>query len=153
MRFSRLVALVASVACIALPTARASSPNFSGTVLQGDGTPVAGVHLRLRNVADGPIVGQTVSDKNGAFSFDVSEPGLYMVEAVDGDDVRTVSRPVLFTDSPITTDVMLPELNVRANFFSNSASFTSAVPLLAAAAGVGIYAWTISQGAALSPER
>ena len=53
-------------------------------MLRKDGTTAADVRLRLRNVDKGTVVGQTVSDKNGAFSFPVTDPGLYVVEAIDG---------------------------------------------------------------------
>ena len=126
MRFRRLVALVVSVACAAgvqpglnagAPAAGAQQPSvtaasgltISGSVLREDRTTVANVRLRLRNVDKGAIVAQTVSDQNGAFSFPVTDPGLYVVEAVDGGgSVLAVSSSLQSTTTPLTTNVILP---------------------------------------------
>ena len=73
-------------------------------------TPVADACLRLRKMDTNAIVARTVSDRNGAFSFSVSEPGMYLVEAVDcGDDgVLAVSDALTLAQLPLTTLVVLP---------------------------------------------
>ena len=125
------------------PAASASAVGISGTVLRDDGrTPVANMRLRLRNLDTSAIVGQTVSDGNGVFSFPVSEPGLYVVEAVDDDSgVRAVSQPVKLGTSPITTNVILPARRMGA------------WSALAAAAGAGLAVLVTGGTTAVSPEQ
>ena len=163
--FSRVVAVVVSVAClvtIAVPmraeTAAASrgqeagiqqpiagvpSLAISGVVLRADRkTPAANVRLRLRNLDTGAIVGRTVSDASGAFSFAIPATGLYVVEAIDDDGaVLAVSDPAALSASPVTTNVVLP---VQRSAW---------LPVLAAAAGAGIAAWSIGGRTAVSPEQ
>ena len=175
MRLRRLVALVVSVACAAAgePGLRAgvsvaagvqagsqravtatSALNISGTVLRKDGTTAADVRLRLRNVDKGTVVGQTVSDKNGAFSFPVTDPGFYVVEAIDGGgSVLAVSSAIHSTATPLTVNVILPATRTAADFFSSTAFL-----ILAAAAGAGVVVRVINPGnggnvTPVSPER
>jgi hypothetical protein len=172
MTFTRLVALALSVACAAgtvpfVPPALVAASGgeysaiqqtitptsglvISGTVVREDRTTtVAGVRLRLRNVDKGTIVGQAISDQNGAFSFAVTAPGLYVVEAVkDNGGVRAVSDPVPVTNSPLTTLVILPELEGAAAFFT-SAAFLA----MATATAAGITGWALSENRTASPER
>jgi hypothetical protein len=169
MRFRRLVALLVVMACTthlqpglrAVASAGGQAPGaqqptiaaglrISGTVLREiDRSTVADVNLRLRNVNTGTIVGRTVSDRNGAFSFVVPEPGLYVVEALDkGLNLQAVSSAVNSTTAPLTTDVILPQ--EKTTVFSSSA-----ILILTAAAGVGTGLWIIASGGGnvSSPER
>ena len=164
MKLRRLVALVVIMACAAAgePGLRAGAPvaagvqaagsqqavfNISGTVLRQDGKTGADVRLRLRNVDKGTVVGQTVSDKNGAFSFPVTDPGLYVVEAVDGGgSVLSVSSPIQPTATPLTVNMILPATRTAAGFFSSTAFL-----LLAAAAGAGVVVRVINPGGNVTP--
>jgi hypothetical protein len=171
MRLTRLVALVATVGCIASvslssrtealatsrgqdagvqqPILRTSSLGISGTVVRVDRTtPVAGVRLRLRNLDTGTIVGQTVSAGNGTFSFAAPEPGLYLVEALEDDGgVRAVSEPVALTNSPAITTVVLPAVKEGIAFS------TAAALLLAAGSIAGIAIVVPGTPDVVSPER
>ena len=92
------------------PARQRSGLTISGSVLRADGTRVANVRLRLRNVDKGTILAQTVSDQNGAFSLPVTDPGLYVVEAVGEDgSVLAVSSALQSTTTPLTTNVILPQ--------------------------------------------
>ena len=167
MKVNRLVALVVGIACVAnnpllvragpVAAARPSageqqvtppSPGIAGTVLESDGTPAADVRLQLRNMDTGAIVGKTVSDMNGAFSFAVDAPGLYVVEAVDDEgNVLAVSNVLNPGSAAPGGTLVLPASTRTAAFFS------SAAPLLAAAAGAGVAALTIGGRTVASPER
>ena len=64
--------------------------------------------MQLRSVDKGTIVGKTVTDRNGVFSFAVTEPGLYVVEAVSNDGgIAAVGNPVTLLSLPVTTNVVL----------------------------------------------
>ena len=101
MQLKRLMALMMSIALalasspfvrVAAQVARSFSAQatgltISGTVVKSDRkTPIADACLRLRNIDTNAIVARTVSDRSGAYSFSVSEPGMYLVEVVDCDD-------------------------------------------------------------------
>ena len=173
MRLKRLVALTLIVAYAAVvqprvsagaghgnqlaatqqPSVAASGQTISGNVRREDGTRVANQRLRLRNLDKGTIAAQTVSGPNGAFSFRVTDPGLYVVEAVDkGGSVEAVSSTLQSTTTPLTTDVILP-VKKSTEFLSSTAFL-----LLAAASGAGIVAWAVAGDNAgttvpASPER
>ena len=161
MQLKRLMALVMSIAlALASSSFRPSLPRWqpaapsqqaiqatgltiSGTVVQSDRkTPVADACLRLRKVDTNAIVARTVSDRNGAFSFSVSEPGMYLVEAVDCDDdgVLAVSDALTLAQLPLTTLVVLPATAVAA--FLSSTAFL----VLAAASAAGITAIAVQAG-------
>jgi|SRR5215475_14418917 len=136
---------------------QSTTPALSGlracgnTVLQ-DGTPVRDVHLRLRNVDTGAIMGQTRSDRNGAFAFTVAAPGTFVAEAINNDgSVLAVGPSLNIVADPVCGNVILPAGSTKAagaGFF-HSAAF----PILAAAGGAGIAAWAISSSQAASPEQ
>ena len=118
MKFRRLVVLVTSVAFVAgvqpgvrrllaaprAPVSGAQGPSvtptpalgISGTVLGFDRiSQVPNQRVQLRSVDKGTIVGKTVTDGSGAFSFAVTEPGVYVVEAVSNDGgIVAVGNPV-----------------------------------------------------------
>jgi len=160
MRFRRLVALLVVMACSAYlqpglravaSAAAASELRISGTVLC-DGSSVAGVRLLLRNVDKGTVVGHTLSNQSGAFSFVVPEPGLYVVEALnESENVTAVSAALNSTTAPLSTNVILQSKTGFAGFFSSSAFL-----MLTAAAGIGTGIWIIASGGGgnvSSPER
>jgi hypothetical protein len=119
---------------------------ISGTVFSSDGTTPAGdVRLRLRNLDTGTIVGNTVSDSRGRFSFAVSEPGHYVVEAGGGTGgVVAVSDPVtLAGGTTASTKVILPA----------DKQPPMAAILLAIAGGLGLVGWIVGRDGTTSPER
>jgi hypothetical protein len=121
---------------------RQGGTTISGTVRRQDGTTAADVRLRLRNVDKGTVVGQTMSDKTGAFSFPVTDPGFYVVEAVDGGgSVLAVSSAIQPTATPLTVNLILPATRNAAGFFSSTAFL-----ILAAAAGAGVVIRAVNTG-------
>ena len=166
MKFRRLVVLVTSVAFVAgvqlsahagllAASARVSGApgpavtptpalGISGSVLRFDGiSQVPNQRVQLRSVDKGTIVGKTVTDGSGAFSFAVTEPGLYVVEALSDDGgIAAVGNPVTLLSSPIVTNVVL-----------QSSGRKTAWVLLAVAGGVGLVAWLISRDGTTSPEQ
>ena len=82
---------------------------ISGTVLRFDRiSQVPNQRVQLRSVDKGTIVGKTVTDGSGAFSFAVTEPGLYVVEALSNDGgIAAVGNPVTLLSLPIVTNVVL----------------------------------------------
>ena len=70
--------------------------------------------VQLRSIDKGTIVGKTVTDGNGAFSFAVTEPGLYVVEAISNDGgIAAVGNPVTLLSLPIVTNVVLQASGAR----------------------------------------
>jgi len=149
MKLERLMALMMSIALAvaSYPFVRVAAQvglAISGTVVESDRkTPVADACLRLRRVDTKAIVARTVSDKNGAFSFSVSEPGMYLVEAVNCPDagVRAVSDALTLARLPLTTLVVLPTTTAAESVFSSTAFL-----LIAAASAAGITAIAVGQG-------
>ena len=126
----------------------------SGTVTKSDrNTPVANTCLRLRKLDTNAIVASTVSEPNGAFSFSVSEPGMYVVEAVDCKKagVLAVSDALTLTQSSITTLVVIPTAATAALLSS------TALLVIAAASAAGITAAALGRGenapGIMSPEQ
>jgi len=150
MEFRRLVALALSVACAtgagpgfgaSALAAAAGAPQqrsalaVSGTVVESNRmTPVANMLVRLRNLGNGMIAGMAVSGANGAFSFDLPAPGLYMVEALKGGGVAAVGDPVTVAGSAVTTTVTLP--SQQAGTATAAASGYSILLPIAATVGV-----------------
>lgn len=171
MRCRRLVCLVASVCVSTAPLVVSAAPSarnppqggttsqpvvvrsqlsVSGVVLKSDHkTHVPDVRLRLRNVTTGAIVGRTISDADGRYSFTAPEPGLYVVEAVDDDErgVRAVTDPFQLPHEAFITNVILPGRSGLAALFTNTAFL-----LLAGGAAAGIIAIQ-PPTAVQSPER
>ncbi len=87
--FVNVAAQVANPGVPSQQTVQATGLTISGTLLKSDRkTPIADGCVRLRKIDTSAIVGRTVSDRTGAYSFLVSEPGMYLVEVVDCDDDR-----------------------------------------------------------------
>ena len=130
-------------------TVTSSGLRICGITMLRDGTPVPDVGVRLRNVDRATIVGETESDKKGAFAFAVPAPGLHVVEAVNkNESVIAVGPSLNLIKDPLCGDVILPS---RLQAFLSSAAF----PVLAAAGGAGIAAWELGGAPAppVSPER
>ena len=130
---------------------QAAGLNVSGTVIRRDRTTVANACLRLRNVDSNAIVARTTSDGSGAFSFSASDPGTYLVEAIDcgNGSVLAVSDALNLTASPLKAVIVLP---ADKEFFSSTAFL-----VLAAASAAGITTFAIQGGsstpAVSSPEQ
>jgi hypothetical protein len=146
----RFVSLFVVFACSIPVSIGAGSQNpagltISGVVLENDAkTAVPNMRLQLRNIDTGTIVGQTVSGPDGAYSFDVAQPGVYAVEAVDDRGVRAISKPTPASTSRAVVNVILPS--------TRSAIVPIAVySILAAAAAAGALA--LAGAGAVSPER
>ena len=144
MKLKRLMALVMSIALavasypfvsvaaqVANPVVpsqqaiQATGLTISGTVVKSDRkTPVADACLRLRKIDTNAIVARTVSDRSGAFSFSVSEPGMYLVEVVDCDDggVLAVSEALTLAQLPLTTLVVVPTRRWRLSYRARPSS-------------------------------
>ena len=88
------------------------------------------------------IVGRSMSDRNGAFSFSVPEPGMYLVEVVNcnDDSVRAVSDALAVATAPLTVAVVVPT-TLAASVFSSTAFL-----VLSAASAAGITAAAITTG-------
>ena len=148
MQLKRLMALMMSIALAlaSYPFVRVAAQvptglTISGTVVKSDRkTPVADACLRLRKMDTNAIVARTVSDKTGAFSFSVSEPGTYLVEVVDCGDgsVLAVSDALTLTQLPLTALVVVPTTAVATGFLSSTAFL-----VIAAASAAGITAIAI----------
>src|SRR5215472_8479004 len=94
------------------PVAQASALTVTGFVLRNDRkTRVPDVKVQMRSITTGAVVGTTVSDRNGAYSFQAPAPGLYIIEAVKDDGtVQAVSAKFTLTDIVVRKDVILPGL-------------------------------------------
>lgn len=57
-----------------------------GAVIDIRQVPVSYVHVQLRNLRDGAIVGDSNTNGNGEYEFDVIEPGTFVVEMVMSDN-------------------------------------------------------------------
>jgi hypothetical protein len=162
MTFKQSVAVVTAIASVVLlAPVSASAPSstvqqavvgasnltISGTV-ERNGSTVANVRLRVRNVNTGTVVGQTTSDQTGAFSFTVPTAGLYVVEAINDDGkVIGASSAMNISTTPLTTTVILSSTKAAAVF--------SSAPLILAVAGAAGIATIviINDHPVSSPER
>jgi hypothetical protein len=54
--------------------------NVAGSIIDVQQIPVAKVKVRLRNTDTGEVIGEAISDENGAYAFPDVEPGNYVVE-------------------------------------------------------------------------
>jgi hypothetical protein len=107
-------------------------------------TIVPNMRLQLRNIDTGLVVAQTVSGPDGSYSFDVGQPGVYVVEAVDDRGVRAITKPTPAGVSAAVVNVILP---------STTAAIAplAVASIIAAAAAAGAVA--LAGGNAVSPER
>jgi hypothetical protein len=140
---------IASASGVQQPVSATAGSTLSGTVLRNNQS-VPDVRLRLRNIDKNSIVGRTVTDPNGRFSFLVPESALYLVEAVDRYD------RVLAVGTLVNTGPAAPAVSIAINvILPTEVAFASAAALLIlAAAGAGISVWTAEHGQNIgSPER
>jgi len=168
VNLKRLVALVISIALTSAssPSAQVAQPVVPSQAIQATGlsisgtlrdrkAPVADACLRLRKLDPDTIVGRSKSDRNGAFSFAVPAPGMYLVEVVncDDDSVRSVSDALVVGTSPLIVAIAVPT-TLAASVFSSTAFL-----VLSAAAAAGITTAAIirgqggNSGGVSSPER
>jgi len=147
----RLLSVVAILACSMPIETRAAHANqggltISGVVLEHDEkTTVPNMRLQLRNIDTGAVVAQTVSGPDGSYSFDVGQPGIYVVEAVDAHGVRAITKPTP-TGAATVVNVILPSTRVAA------IAAIGAYGAVAAAVTAGALAFGGGRGA-ISPER
>jgi hypothetical protein len=92
------------------PVVEASALTVTGFVLKNDHkTRVPGVKVRMRSITTGAVVGTTVSNSSGAFSFQAPAPGLYVIEAVKDDGrVHAITTQFMLTDALVRMNVVLP---------------------------------------------
>jgi hypothetical protein len=161
VNLKRLVALVTSLALTSAsyPSAQVDQPvvpaqaiqatglSISGTLRSDHKAPIANACLRLRRLDPDTIVGRSMSDRNGAFSFAVPAPGMYLVEVVncDDDSVRAVSDALVVGTSPLVVAIVAPA-TLAASVFSSTAFL-----VLSAAAAAGITAAAITRGQGGNP--
>jgi len=80
---------------------------LSGTVLDGSGNPISGIHLTVSEQASGTEVGQLVSDASGAYAIAVAS-GTYEIDArYDYRSVTSQPSPERFNVQPLVTDVIV----------------------------------------------
>jgi hypothetical protein len=130
---------------------------ISGCVVR-DGETVPNIRLRVRNIDTDKIIGETVSDSNGAFSFIVPEAGRYIVEAIDGNGgVMAVGPPLTVlnvTNVPDVFNLVLPSAKAAA-FIPLVSNLPAVIVLAAGAAGITLLTVGGSGGTPTvsSPER
>jgi hypothetical protein len=81
-----------------------------GTVIDISQTPVAFARLQLRDLAKGVVQQEATSDGNGEYSFEVVDPGTYVVEmvTVEGYTVALSNAGSLGRFETMQTVVQLP---------------------------------------------
>jgi hypothetical protein len=154
MRRTRVAAIALCVACaVAIePPVRAASSvlhgsfqqaasplTLTGHVIRDDGkTHVPNQRVRLRNVDTGETDAEATSGKDGLYSFPVTKPGTYAIEALDADGaVIAVSSPISSTVSPFVRDIVVRTTTKPVAFFFSGKGL--AVIAAAAAAGIAVY--------------
>ena len=118
----------------AQPVAQASALTVTGFVLRNDNkTRVPGVKVRMRSITTGAVVGTTVSDRHGAYSFQAPAPGRYVIEAVSDDGtVQAVSDHFMLAETAARNVILPGPLGVGAILTS------SLVAVLAAGTASGL---------------
>ena len=131
-RFVTSVTTAAVLLCAAAAPTYAGpgpAPAVTGFAWNVDNTPIPSAHVQLRNLATAKIVGQSVGDEAGRFTFINVEGGTYVVELVGrGDKVLTVGRAfVIAPGETVTTFVRLgTRLPWFSGFFGNAAAAAAA---------------------------
>ena len=130
--------LIAAAICIVLiftgPTVGQTNGLIAG-VTSVDGKPLPNIAVRLRNLQNGQLVGNTTANATGQFSFPGLTPGNYVVEMVSADGTILGTS----VNIPITTAVMAT---------TNVAVGVSAAALGAAGLSAGAVAGVAAAGAA-----
>lgn len=96
-----------------------------------DGKPLPNIAVRLRNLENGQLVGNTAADATGQFSFSGLNPGNYVVEMVSADGTIIGTS----VNIPLTTGVMAAT-NVAVGVSAAALGATSGVAAGAAIGGV-----------------
>jgi Carboxypeptidase regulatory-like domain len=94
-----------------------------------DGKPLANIAVRLRNVENGQLVGNTAADATGQFSFSGLNPGNYVVEMVSADGTIIGTS----VNIPLATGVMAAT-NVAVGVSAAALGATGGVAAAGAAA-------------------
>ena len=125
--------LVVAAICLVLlftgPTFGQTNGLIAG-VTSIDGKPLANIAVRLRNLQNGQLVGSSVADATGQFSFSGLNPGNYVVELVSADGTIIGTS----VNIPLTTGVMAAT-NVAVGVSAAALGATGGVAAGAAAAG------------------
>jgi len=85
-----VVFLLAGLLPLLCANLAAATSVVTGRIVDPQGAPVSGVHLRLVNLT-GFVIGETKSDQQGNFLFDGIEPGRYRLVAEDSSSVSVIS--------------------------------------------------------------
>lgn len=103
---------------------------FIAGVTSIDGKPLPNITVRLRNLENGQLVGNTAADATGQFSFSGLNPGNYVVEMVSADGTIIGTS----VNIPLMTGVMAAT-NVAVGVSAAALGATGGVAAGAAAAG------------------
>jgi hypothetical protein len=143
-----------------LPGTRVSVlSSIEGKALNAVNVPLTETGVRLRDARSGRIVQNTVTDKQGAFSFKEIDPGTYVVEVMGPGQSAVVASSALInvgTGDALSALVRVPfQTSALAGLLGNSQSAASAITnaaqvVTAAAAASNIGAQTFSGAAATS---
>lgn len=135
-----------------IPANRREANRILGIVIDSRRTPIAHAALRLRNLLNGAVVQETVTDDNGQYTFVVEESGTYLVEliaqgavveisaavtVIGGEMVRTVVQTRGRWDAARQTVVPEPSM---ARFLGVSAADTMTAGTMTTAAALGVKA-------------
>ena len=160
----RFFALTLAVALVGVPlpagaAARQQTGSLAGIAKDAGGQPLPNYSVRLRNVANGQLAGDTKSDDKGAFIFTGLAQGNYVIEVVDaaGRIIATstsisVAAGAAITGVAVTVSAAGAAAAAAAAGGGIGAFFTSTSGiLLLAAAGAGVTAGIVR--ATASPSR
>ena len=149
MRRGLIAVLVLSMA---VPASRAvaAAPHDGAGSITGSARAIsarnaANATVRLRNLTTGEVVGTTVTDATGTFSFAGIEQGNYVVELLDGaGGVVATSAPVALTGADVT-GVALGGTQAATAAAGSSSFFGSTIGIITlAAAGAAVAGVTVA---------
>jgi hypothetical protein len=139
-----VVASVTQPQAIVATTVNPTQSMISGRVVTPNGMPVPDAAVRVRNLVDGQIGGQTSTAASGQFSLTVS-PGSYLIEVVDAGGQIIGTSPFIaatagtaITGANVTVSTgALSAVTTTAGLASTlGATLARSVTYAAAAAGV-----------------
>lgn len=142
--------LVVAAICLVLIFSGPTSGQTHGLIAGStsiDGKPLPNTTVRLRNVDNGRLVGNTTSTPTGQFSFSGLTPGNYVIEmvSVDGTIIGTsVNIPLTATTMAITNVTVGVS---AAALGATGAAAAGAVGTAAGAGGAGLSATLIAVSA------
>jgi len=121
---------------VTTPGAAVRATLVTGSAWNVDDTPIVKATVQLRNLTTARIVGQTVTDDRGRFTFTNIEGGTYAVELV-GKDGKVLTVGSAFVIAPGETVATFVRLGTRVpwftGFFANAAA---AAATMAASQGI-----------------